>query len=205
MRSNENRSEFKKRVSGISFVLALTIFFCIQTSISTTSSKVDWLFIAILYLCISIVLFWAHYQKKGIVSYLGRHAMLPVFGVGYILGTIGFMVIGMVVAHNTVDAEIWLSKNLIYKESRLGHATSDYRGKKVEIYRTISWLPLLEWRIINKDYWLGAESGAPVEVLTEPLSIKLSEDASQLFVAAHHPSNERSVPKVWADTLHISK
>ena len=77
--------------------------------------------------------------------------MVLFFGFVYFMGSVGLLGVGFGIGHYLTDYEKWYDNGLIYKEASLGNAISNFRGKSVEIYKTIEWLPLIEWRIERKE------------------------------------------------------
>lgn len=148
----KKRSAMRRKIFLVSgFSAALTLL-ALLTHISTTSSILDWFMLSTLYLSWSLLLIWTAFQKKRLWKLLGVLAMLCSFSLGYISGTVGIVGVGLVIADYEVNSEKWLGDSLIYKETRVGNAISDYRATEVEIYRTISWIPILEWREQKKVY-----------------------------------------------------
>lgn len=120
------------------------------------------------------------------------------FGLGYISGTVGALGVGFVVAEYDTDTEKWLGDGLIYKETSLGNAISDYRGKRVEIYKTISWFPILEWRTQKKEYFNLITYGNKLTVEYKPTENKIFLSTSMLWGKDKHTEN-------WADTLILGQ
>jgi len=125
--------------------------------------------------------------------------MVLVFGVGYLSGTIGALGVGFVVGEYDTEYEEWLGGGIIYKESTLGNAVSDHRGKKVEIYKTISWLPLIEWRREVKEY------KEYITIMTTPLTIDYKPENNKIYLSASMWWEHDKKNITWADTLIINK
>ncbi len=119
--------------------------------------------------------------------------MVLVFGIGYLSSTIGILGVGLVLGDYETSCEKYLSKNLIYKETTLGNATSNFRGKRVEIYKTISWLPIVEWRILNKEYYNGTPN-------LNRLNVVYRADEKVIYLNVKEISAGKMV---WVDTLHL--
>lgn len=99
--------------------------------------------------------------------------MLGTFGIGYLSGTLGILGVGFIVADFEFDAEKKLSNGIIYREHSIGNAISDYRGTRVEIYKTVAWLPIFEYQIIQKEYY---------DVIAYPNEIKVSYEPNKHIV-----------------------
>ncbi len=195
----KNRLEFRRQLFITSSILTALAFFGLVTNISTTLSELDWLVVSTIYLTISLALALTQFQKNKILKVSGIIAMIFVFGVGYLSGTIGILGVGFVVGEYDTEYEEWLGDGIIYKESTLGNATSDHRGKKVEIYQTISWLPLVEWRTEVREY------KEYVTIMTTPLTIDYKPEDNKIYLSASMWWEHDKKYINWADTLIIKK
>jgi len=122
--------------------------------------------------------------------------MVVVFGIGYISSTFGILGVGFVLGEYDTSVETRISKNLIYKETSLGNAISDYRGKRVEIYKTISWLPIIEWRILDKEYY-------SVIPYLNRLNVVYLPETKTIYLNAEEISAGKI--ETWADTLKLKE
>jgi len=195
----KNRLELRRQLIIASSILTALAFFGLATNISTTLSELDWLIVSTIYLTISLTLAWTQFQKNKILKVFGIIAMVLVFGVGYLSGTIGALGVGFVVGEYDTEYEEWLGGGIIYKESTLGNAVSDHRGKKVEIYKTISWLPLIEWRTEVKEY------KEYITIMTTPLTIVYKPEDNKIYLSASMWWEHDKKNIIWADTLIINK
>jgi len=199
LRLTKNRLALRRQLIISSGILTVLALLGLQTNISTTLSELDWLIVSTIYLTISLVLAWTQFQKNKILKVLGIIAMALVFGVGYLSGTIGALGVGFVVGEYDTEYEEWLGDGIIYKESTLGNAVSDHRGKKVEIYKTISWLPLIEWRTQVKEY------NEYVTIMTTPLGVYSNPDLNKIYLSASIWWEHDKKYINWSDTLTIEK
>lgn len=176
--------------------VAIITMLGLLTNVSTTLSVFDWFCVTSIYLSICLLLWYLRFQPNKIVKVIGLVAMVVTFTVGYIAGTIGILGIGFVIGSYDTDRESWLGDGLIYKESILGNAISDYRGKKVEVYRTLNWLPVIEWRIQHREYYNS------ITYLT-PLTVDYKVEEKKLLLSASAEPNGQLVN--WADTLQLNE
>lgn len=193
----KNRLVLRRQLIIASVFLTVLAFFGLATNISTTLSELDWLVVSTIYLSISLALAWTQSQKNKILKVFGFIAMVLVFSVGYLLGTIGALGVGFAVGEYDTEYEEWLGDGIIYKESTSGNAISDHRGKKVEIYRTISWLPLIEWRTDVKEY----EEYIAIE--TTPLTVDYKPEYNKIYLSASMWQEQDNKYLTWSDTLTI--
>lgn len=198
-RFTKNRLGLRKQVFFVSSILTLLALFGLLTNISTTLSELDWLIFSAIYFTISLVLIWTQFQKNKLLKVFGLVAMFIVFGFGYLSGTIGILGVGFVIGEYDTEYEDWLGTGIIYKESLLGNAISDHRGKKVELYRTIPWFPILEWRIQEKVY------NEYVAMVSTPLTVDYKPKEKKIYLSASMWSEHNKRYMNWADTLTIKK
>jgi hypothetical protein len=175
-----SRKKFKVRkqifiASAITVVLTIMGLF---TNISTTLPELNWILLTSPYFNLCLALWWTQFQSKKLMKFIGIVLMFIVFGLGYFSATAGILGVGFIVGRYEEDKEVWLGDGLIYKEFRLGNAISDYRGKEVEICRTIKWLPIIEWRVITKSYY---------EIITyvTPLNVEYKKDEMKVYLSAN--------------------
>jgi hypothetical protein len=190
--------------------LTALAFFGLLTDISTTLSELDWIIVSTIYLTISLVLVWTQFQKNKILKIIGIIAIIIVFGIGYLFGTIGVIGVGFIVGECTVDYEKRLENGIIYKESRLGNAISNHRGKKVEIYKTIPWFPIIEWKILSKEYYcyfsFPTNNNYEVidfDVVTAIPTIEYKSTENRIYLSVSKWSEREKKQINWADTLTI--
>lgn len=195
----KNQLVLRKKLLITSSILTVLAFLGFLSNISTTLSNLDWLLVSTIYLTISLALAWTQFQKNKILRVLGIIAMLLVFGVGYLSGTIGAVGVGFIVGEYDTEYEKWLGDGIIYKESILGNAVSDHRGKKVEIYKTISWLPLIEWRTQVSEY------NEYITIMTTPLTVGYKPEKNKIYLSASMWWEHDKKYINWTDTLIIKK
>jgi hypothetical protein len=148
-----NRPILRKRIFYISVVCTVFTLLGVWANISTTSSELDWLMISNLYFTISLILSWMVFEPNKYLKIIGYILMCCIYGEVYISSTLGAVGIGFVIHDYSTDTEIWLEKDLIYKDILIGNAIAKVRGKRVEIYKTLPYLPIIEWRKQTKEYF----------------------------------------------------
>ncbi len=185
----KNKKALRMKIIYVSLLLSCITVLALFINISTTLSILDWLLLSGIYFSIALILWWTIFQPNAILKILATIAMIVIFGADYFLGTVGILGIGMAVSEFESDSEKWLADGIIYKEASMGNAVSDYRGKRIEIYKTIPWLPLIEWRIEKKDY-LGF-------IYDQPFIVDYNSHDNKIYL-----SNVR-FDKNWADTIDL--
>src|ERR1051325_11625938 len=158
--------------------LGMVAVFGILTNVSTTLSAIDWILISSIYFSVSLLLWILYFKQQIIYSVIAGLGMVAVFGIGYLSSTIGWLGLGFVVGEFTTENEQWLGDGLIYKEITLGNAIADYRGKRVEIDKTISWLPILEWRVKTKEYY------NVITYMIKPLTVEYKPSEEKIYLSA---------------------
>ena len=148
-----NKSQFKRTVIISTATITILTLLGLAFKVSTTIKLIDWIALTSVYFSVCLTLWYCFFSKMKLIKILSILGMVIVFGIGYLSSTFGILGVGFVLGEYDTSCETRISKNLIYKETPLGNAISDYRGKRVEIYKTISWLPIIEWKILNKEYY----------------------------------------------------
>jgi hypothetical protein len=199
LRLTKNKPTVRKRLFYASFILTGLSLFGLFTDISTTFSAINWILVSSIYFSVSLVLWWTQFQTNKPLKIIGFILMIFIFGLGYTSGTVGALGVGFIVAEYETDTEKRLSDNLIYKEFNLGNVFSDYeyRGRRVEIYKTISWMPIVEWQIQKKEYMNFA---APPNKLT----VDYKSTENKIYLSASQLSSKDSTEN-WADTLMLGQ
>lgn len=177
-------------VTGISIIAVIGYL----VDVSTTLTELDWLFFTIPYLLISIFLWLAFYHKTKAIKSLAVFGMALIFGLGYFLGSVGILGIGLGIGDYQTDAETWYDNGLIYKETSLGNAIADYRGKRVEISKTIPWLPIFEWEVETKEYFGRA-------VYKNRLEVEFNSNKKEFYLSTIDQFKDST--EFWKDTLKI--
>ena len=193
----KNRPGLRKQIFYTSSFLTVLALFGLLTNISTTFSELDWFIVSTVYLTISLLLAWTQFQKNKVLKVLGIVIMVLVFGLGYFSGTIGALGVGFVVAEYETEYEECLGDGIIYKESTLGNAISDHRGKKVEIFKTISWFPIIEWRTEVREYH------DYITIMTTPLTVEYKSEKNEIYLSASMWWEHEMKYINWSDTLTI--
>jgi hypothetical protein len=197
-RLTKNRIIFRKRLIKITLIVTGLSIFGLITNISTTIKAVDWILVTSIYFSTCLFLWLSYYHFNKILRILAIVGMIGVYTVGYISGTIGALGVGFVIGEYDTKTDKWIGDGLIYKETPLGNAISDYRGKRVEIYRTISWIPIIEWRIMHKEYYNFITYGNDLKVEYQP-------DTKTIYLSATENLRKGSNLEIWSDTLKLGK
>jgi hypothetical protein len=148
----ENRKKIRTRILLLSFLLTFLTIIGLLTHISTTSSFFDWLMLSNIYLTTSLTLWWTQFQPIKYLKIIGLIIMICVFGYGYTLSTIGVVRLNFIINDYEMDEEKWFEDGLICKETSFGYVFSKDRGKRVEISKTVTWLPIFEYLKVEKEY-----------------------------------------------------
>ncbi|MBO0935069.1 hypothetical protein J2I47_00780 [Fibrella sp. HMF5335] len=182
-----------------SFILSGLAIAGLITGISTTSSLIDWFMLMSIYGTVSLLIWILRTERGKKGHYLAGIAQLSIFGAGYVFSTAGFTAIGFMVAAHVPNDVRNVGDGLIYKEVPYGNAVSDFRLKRVELTRTSSALPLIEWPIVRKEY------DASDELMAPPFGIYYNQQRQQLCLSASHLSDETKRLESWSDTLDLGK
>jgi len=189
-----NKSQFKRTVIISTAIITILTLLGLVFNVSTTIKLIDWIALTSTYFSVCLILWHCFFSKKKFIKALSILGMAVVFGIGYLSGTFGILGVGFVLGEYDTSFETHISKSLIYKETPLGNAISDYRGKRVEIYKTISWLPIIEWRILNKEYY-------NVIPYLNRLNVDYNHDTKTIYLNAEDIRAGKI--ETWADTLKL--
>lgn len=190
------KRELLIRMWGLGFIFTLTALtvLALFTKVTTISVSLNWILISCIYLSASLILWWTQFQSNKFLKIIGILLMISTFGLGYLSSTLGILGVGLIVAEYETDAEKKLDHSLIYRERSLGNAISDYRGKRIEIYKIVTWLPVFEHRIIEKEYF---------DIITYSNGLKVNYDPNkhtiQLSTKVLSIKNNRE--EKWSDTI----
>ncbi|MEH3111884.1 hypothetical protein [Pedobacter terrae] len=169
----KRKPKTRKWLISISIALTVLTTLALLFKVSTISVPLNWLLVSGFYLSLSLILWWSQFQPNKFLKIIGTFLMISTFGIGYLSGTLGILGVGFIVADFESDAEKKLSNGIIYREHSIGNAISDYRGTRVEIYKTVEWLPVFEYQIIQKEYY---------DVIAYPNEIKVSYEPNKHIV-----------------------
>lgn len=190
------KRELQIRMWGLGLIFTLTALtvLALFTKVTTISVSLNWILISCIYLSASLILWWTQFQSNKFLKIIGILLMISTFGLGYLSSTLGILGVGLIVAEYETDAEKKLDHSLIYRERSLGNAISDYRGKRIEIYKIVTWLPVFEHRIIEKEYF---------DIITYSNGLKVNYDPNkhtiQLSTKVLSIKNNRE--EKWSDTI----
>ncbi|MFN7116557.1 MAG: hypothetical protein ACK4TA_07125 [Saprospiraceae bacterium] len=153
----------------------------------------DWWLFTQIYFTISLVLWLGWYQKIRLLKWISGAGMLCIFGFGYLSATVGILGMGFIMTEYTPTFKKNISDKLVYAETRLGSAVSDYRGKKVEVYQQLAF-PLLERQILQKNYydWL---------FFAEEWKIQYNPAEQKIYLSAVRKQNDKIYS--FADILQV--
>jgi len=186
-----NKPPYLKKITLILFTVSALCMTGVATHISTTLYAIDWFLISLIYLTMMILLSLFIFMKRIWVKITGILLMIIISTTGYIMGSIGIIGIGFIVGEFVPDKEIMFENGIIYKESMLGNAVSDKKGRLVEVYKTIAWFPFIEWRISSKKY----------DNYMETLHVEYSERYGKVYLSVFSPPYSETGAPIWCDSL----
>jgi len=142
----------RKRIIFIALIITALTIIGFQTDIATTISALNWLLFTGIYFTFCLLLWLTVFIKNRMLKIAGLIFTGLVYGMIYFITFMGSLGIAMALDEMAPRKEQWLTGRLIYHEIRIGDVFSSKRGKRIEIYRTSPWLPLVKWRILTKEY-----------------------------------------------------
>jgi len=119
---------------------------------STTSNFIDWFLLSLTYLTTCLILWYTCFHKNIFIKIISRISLTLVLVIGYMLSTVGILGLAFIVGdYETIDIQK-LENGIICKKTSYGNVTVDSSGTWIQIYKTITWLPIIEWQIAEKEY-----------------------------------------------------
>lgn len=191
-----NKPRLIKQFLGISIAVSTLTALSLWLKFSTTFTTVNWLLLTTFYLTAALILWWTQFQPLKWLKIIGTILMIFTFGIGYLSSSLGILGVGFAVASYENSVEKQLGHGLTYKDQILGNALTDYRGKRIEVYKTVSWLPIFEYRILEKEY---------DEVLTylKELTVKYEPAQHKIYLSTAAQWGEDGKMKRWSDTIEV--
>ena len=91
-----------------------------------------------------------------------------------------------------------MADKIIFKEISFGDALSDHSGKRIEIYKTISWFLIIVWRMDKKEYF---------NLITNRNKLMVNYNAKEnaLFLSTSSKSAIDSGIEKWTDTINLGR
>src|ERR1035438_3984683 len=123
-----------KKIIRRFFWIMIVIALGLLTKISTTLVEIDWIILAVFHLLISFFIWFGIYRKNKIIKVLSIVIMIIVFGVGYLISTIGLLALGWVSMEYNPTKCIRINNSTVYKEYSHGIVTSSWGGVSVCLY-----------------------------------------------------------------------
>lgn len=151
-RITRNKPVRRKQV----FITLLTLFSItalgMTLKFSTTSTFIDWLLLSLTYLAICFFLWVLAFHRNVFIKIVGIISLTLFLGIGYMMSTIGILGLAFTLGdYETVDIQK-LDNGIICKKTCYGNVTVDSSGTWIRIYKTIKWLPIIEWQLAEKEY-----------------------------------------------------
>lgn len=142
----------RKKIINISSTISVSVIFSYLIGISTTCSELDMLLLSSVYFTLCMFLWLSITIRKTIYRVSAMILTGIFFAISYLVSPALLLGLGMALSSFTTHYEKWFPGGIIYKEIKLGGTLADAYGKRIEIYQTIPWLPIIEWRIQTKEY-----------------------------------------------------
>lgn len=145
--------KIQKKIVWISCTISFLVIFGIFKHIITISQNLNWFLITSIYLTVSFLLWLLISKINNITNGIWTVLSIAIFGFGYLSATIGFLFVLLVSFEFDTDQRKWLTDDLIYYEQNIGQGFDpSVKLKKVEIYKTVSLIPIFAYRIKAKTY-----------------------------------------------------
>ncbi len=148
----DKRPEEQKKYVLLSVGTIAVIGLALFTGISTVSLYIDYFLLGLFYLAICVLLWIGVSLNDKPVSVLSIVLMVIVFGSGYLLSTIGMLILGVGVAESEPSRSVRINNSTLYREYNLGFVTSSWGGSEVAMFTSFRWFPFIEREFFSKQY-----------------------------------------------------
>lgn len=142
-----NHPALRKVIIGVLASISILTLIAYLTDVSTVSNSIDGIIVSLTYLLI-LVLLWKYALNVSGTKRLNRVLSLIISILFVDVFIFFYMVFGMKVEHKRVIPV----EGVIVKEYILGHATVDYRGLRVVVFKKSNILPFIERVLSSKTY-----------------------------------------------------
>lgn len=188
-----NSTHWKKFVLVCSFNIIIFFAFFVF-DISTVNINIDFLITSFIYFCFWIIIWNALYFEKGLFKTLCLIFLFSLLIFNYCSSTAGILAIGFTLYDWETTQELKIDTDLTYKETPLGNAISDYRGKKIDIFKQFSVFPFLEYPYQSKSFF----EIAPYRNI---LNVEYNKSSRILFLSAQDTLSDSIM--VWQEKIFI--
>jgi hypothetical protein len=110
----------------------------------TIWQNLNWFLFIFIYLIICVLLHLDVFEMKTFKRFF--------FGTGYFLATFGCFFIIIASLDLEIDQTVWLTEDLLYQEKNTGQGPEAERGKEIEVYKTLQYVPFLAYKIASESY-----------------------------------------------------
>ena len=181
-------------------LLGLTVLVLLASfnRVSTIYLTLNWVLGLTIYLFISVILWWLKFKENIYLKIISVIGIIFVFGFGVFLGLFATYTYFI-----DMPREQKFSDGLIYREYTLGHATTENRGKHVEIYQIVHWLPIIETFVQEKTYNSLIRYNSGEENYENKLTVNYAPNTNKIYLSTI--IGGRNGKEKWADTLIIKK
>ena len=177
---------------GITFFVLLALF----SRVSTIYLTLNWVLGLTIYLFISVILWWLKFKENIYLKIISVIGIIFVFGFGVFLALFATYTYFI-----DMPREQQFSDGLIYREYTLGHATTENRGKHIEIYQIVPWLPIIQVFVKEKTYNHLIRCRDGEENYENKLTVNYKPNDNKIYLSAVICG--RNGKEKWVDTLKV--
>lgn len=163
---------------------------------STTNENADWLLVSSIYFFICLMIWRIVLHSNIWIRITGIVFALIIFGIGYFNGSMNFLGIAYRMGEYEHNGKIAIDDRLSYTESVIGNATSDYRGKRIEIFANPEHMPFLEYPVCEKSY-------TDIAQFSTPARVSYNKEANTVIFSIPAQRKGKYRLKGWADTVDL--
>lgn len=163
---------------------------------STVNENTDWYFVSSIYFFICLLIWRLALHSRTWIKVIGILFAVITFGVAYFNASVGVLGIAFVMSEYEHEGKIALTDNLSYTENVIGNATSDYRGKRIEIFSSPQTFSFLEHSVYERSYTDIQQFAHPVKAVYDS-----TENAVIFSIPKQRKGKYRM--KGWSDTVDL--
>lgn len=153
MRLTKGLPKIQKAIIWTGCITSGLVILGLVTHVITISQNLNWFLVTSIYLTVSILLWRTQSLERPTIKKVGTVLRFVIFGLGYLVATIGFFFVLLASFDLETDQRKWLTDDLIYKERNIGQGPApSVRRKKIEVYKRVNLFPILAYRIEAKTY-----------------------------------------------------
>jgi hypothetical protein len=155
VKGSKHRPDQQKKLMRVSVGVLAFVSLALFVDVSTSSDAADWLFLGLFHLAVCVLLWLGTSLKNKVSSISSTILLVFVFGLSYLLSTIGLLGLAFIMDNFEPSRSIRINNSIIYREYGRGNATTATGGAEVSLFTSFRWFPFVERAFFSKQYISG--------------------------------------------------